>query len=247
MTEKSKPINWTPIIVTGASVGGIALILYLIQRGEAGDREMAERIMDDWQLEWAEVQPFVENMYASGRQPTDGETNVLSSMLEQMQLKEYSIYELSRSTWSELGSLIWDLAAGWGIIVGTAVAGYGATKLVKKWTDKNKPPPNFPCPACDFVGTTKGALEWHIKNEHTINTDNLQVAQQTYLSTAMWTQSAVAVETNLFQQIYQGWNRLPQATQVIIVVGLVIVAVALIVGTAGTAALGYAAAAMVLA
>lgn len=248
MTEKeSKPINWTPVIATGAAVGGIALILYLINRGEAEDRELAKRILDDWELEWEEVQPYVEGMYAGGRTPTDAETNIISSMLEQMKFKEYTIYELSKSTWSELGALAGDIAAGWGIVIGSTVAGYAAIKLVKNWTNKHKPPPNYPCPACDFVGATKGALAYHIKTIHQISKANAAQAQQVFLQSNLWAQSTVAVESGLYDKVYLEWPKLSTTQILYIVLAIVVIVAAAILSAGAGAALAPAAAALVLA
>jgi len=243
--EPAKKINWTPIIITGAAVGGIYAIIKLLQSGEEADKELARRILEDWQLEFDQVQPYVESMYSEGRTPTEGEVEVLSSTLDQMKLKEYTINELSKSVWAELGDMAWDIAAGWGIIIGVTVTGYVAIRLAKNWIDKNKPPPNFPCPKCGEVFSTEGALKYHIENQHTINYANLTAAQQAFLQTPSWVQNAIAVESGLYDKTFIDWRAIGKYALIAIAIAaaialVVYVAPAVVPALQGAIALAFA-------
>ena len=231
--EKKREINWTPVAIGGAILGGLFLVWKIIGTlagGNPANNEQARLIMTDWQQEFDQVKSLTESMYAGGRTPTDQETAALSSILNQMKLKEWTIYELSKSVWSELGDMAMNIAKAWGIIIGVTVPGYIAIKLVKNWTNKNRPPPNYPCPAGDFVGATKGALDYHIKTVHPINTANLTLAQQAFSQASSWAQNAVAVESGLYDKTFIEWTSLSTAEIRAIVVAIAIIVAAALVG-----------------
>jgi hypothetical protein len=229
--EETK-INWTPIIVGAVVLGGLYLVWKITQSitgGGEANREQAELILQDWQQEFDVVKPLVENMYSGGRTPTEQEVETLSSLLDQMKLKEYTIQKLSTTVWEELGEAAMDIAKAWGIIVGVPIAGYVAVKLVKTWTDKNKPPPNYPCPKCGAVFATEGALKYHIQTQHTVSMANATQAQQIFQQNVTWAQDAVAVHSGLYDRIYVPWPHLSTTEITLIVVAIAVVAAAALI------------------
>ena len=209
MTEEAKnKVNWTPIIVTGAAIGGIYLIWRLLHAESEADREQARLILEDWQLEFNELRPYVETIYAGGRTPTDQEIAVLSSMLDQMKIKEETIQQLSRSVFGELQDLIETAAKNWWLVpaaIITPIAGYMTYELVRRWFNNRRPPPNFPCPKCGEVFSTEGALKHHIETTHTPTAQFALEAQQNFAQASTWVQEAVAVES-YYAGTYSSWH-----------------------------------------
>lgn len=208
-TEAKDKINWTPIIVTGAIFGGIFLVWKLFRAESEADREQARLILEDWQLEFDELRPYTETIYAGGRTPTEQEIAILSSMLDQMKVKEETIQQLSRSVFGELQDLIETTAKNWWLmptVIITPIAGYMTYKLVRRWFNNRRPPPNFPCPKCDAVYSTEGSLKHHIETEHTPTVEFALAAQQKFVQTSTWVQNAVAVES-YYAKTYTNWSR----------------------------------------
>jgi hypothetical protein len=227
--EKEQRVNWTPVLVGGVAVGGLYLVYKIVQAigGEnEADREQARLIMEDWQQEFDELKAYSDIIYANGRTPTESEAQIMSSMLDQMKLKEYTIYELSKSTWSELKDLANAIARDMGIIAGTVVVGYVAIKILKRWRDRNNPPPNFPCPAGDFVGRTQGELQYHIKTHHVPDVSQAYAAQQSFGTTCSWVQNAVAVESTLYNKTFFQWPTLSKTELILIAAGVALVLIA---------------------
>lgn len=207
----TKPINWTPVIVSGVILGGVALIGWVLTRGEAEDRELAKEILEDWQLEFDELKNYTETIYYGGRQPTTQEVAIISRMLENMAIKEITIKQLSETVWQEAADLIKTTAANWWllpVVVFTPIAGYATYKLVKGWKDKNQPPPNFPCPKCGASFSTAGALKHHIEVEHTPTKQFATEAQAQFVQTSTWVQGAAAVDSVLYGRTYSRWSSL---------------------------------------
>jgi len=207
-TEAQGKMNWTPIIAVGAVGGGIFLIWKLLHAESEADREQARLIMEDWQLEFDELRPYVETIYAGGRTPTEQEIAVLSSMLDQMKIKEETIQQLSRSVFGELQDLIETAAKNWWLVpavIITPIAGYMTYKLVRRWFNNRRPPPNFPCPKCGAVYGTEGALKHHIETTHTPTTQFALESQQNFGQLSTWVQEAVAVES-YYAKTYTRWD-----------------------------------------
>lgn len=207
--EKKKEINWTPIIIAGAAVGGIYFIIRQLMSGDVEDRELAREILKDWQLEFDQLQSYVESIYYGGRIPTDQETAVLSSMLDQMAIKETTILQLSKTVWQEAQDVITTTAKNWWllpVVVFTPIAGYGAFKLVRRWFNNRRPPPNFPCPKCGSVYGTEGALKAHMDNSHAPTAEFALEAQQKFFQASTWVQGGVAVES-YYGRTYTNWSR----------------------------------------
>lgn len=207
----TKPINWTPVIIGGTVIGGAALIIWLLTRGEAEDRELAREILEDWQQEFDALKTYTEQIYYGGRQPTEQEVAIISQMLEQMSIKETTIKQLSETVWQEAEELIKTVVASWWlvpIITFTPIAGYAAYKAVKGWKDKNQPPPNFPCPKCGANFGTAGALRHHIETEHTTTKEFATEAQAQFVQTSTWVQGATAIDSALYGRTYSQWSRL---------------------------------------
>jgi hypothetical protein len=245
MTEEAKQtkreINWTPIIVVGAAIGGIYLIARLFQSGEESDKELAREILADWQLEFDELKSYTDNIYAGGRTPTEAETAAVSSMIDQMKLKELTIYELSKSVWLELRDLANGIAQSLGIIIGEVIAGYVAIRVIKRWIDKNRPPPNFPCPKCGIVYATEGALKYHITNTHIPTLAHATEAQQAFSQTSSWVQSLIADE-GLQTETFIDWRTLSKVAIVILVAAIIAIVTAGLAAPAEAALLQPAAA-----
>jgi hypothetical protein len=212
--EKERKVNWTPIIVTVAAGTGIFLILKLFLSENAADREQAKIILDDWQQEFDELKPYTEAIYYGGRTPTEQEIAILSSMLDQMKIKEETIQSLSKSVFTELKDLIETAARNWWLVpvaIITPIAGYMTYKLVKGWKNRRGPPPNFPCPKCGIVFATEGALKNHIETAHTPIAASAIQARQAFDQTSTWVQNAVAIES-YYAQTFTNWSAfsLPQ-------------------------------------
>jgi hypothetical protein len=206
--EKETKVNWNYVIAGSAAIGGVALLVYLVKTitGEDADkREQAERILADWQQEWDVAEPFMQSIYAGDVAPTQAQTILLGDQLEDMKVKELAIKELSQSTWSELGVMAKDIGIGLGIAIGVPVAGYVAAKLTNNWIDKNKPPPSYPCPVCDQIFATKGALKHHIETGHVIDYAQLAQAQQMFRSTPIFAQTYVATQSGYYNAINVDW------------------------------------------
>lgn len=207
----TKPINWTPVIIGGTMIGGAALIIWLLTRGEAEDRELAREILEDWQMEFDELKTYTEQIYYGGRQPTEQEVAIISQMLEQMSIKEITIKQLSETVWQEAEDVIKAAISGWWlvpVIIFTPIAGYAAYKAVKGWKDKNQPPPSFPCPKCGASYSTAGALKHHVETEHTPIKQFATEAQAQFVQTSTWVQGAIAVDSALYSRTYSQWSRL---------------------------------------
>lgn len=187
--EKSKPINWNYVLVGGMTLGGIVLLWKLIEHLTASggtvppeNRQQAQEILADWQNEFDEVHALMDRIYAEGRTPTDNEAQIISNFQDQMKWKELTIHDLDITTFEQLKELVWSIAKSLGVIVGTLLLAWVTIKLlsalIRKWWPPS--PPNYPCPACDFVGATKSALNLHMRNQHTIQTANLAQAQYVF-------------------------------------------------------------------
>jgi hypothetical protein len=210
-------INWTPIAVGGLVIGGIVLAWKMLQSlgsESPANQEQARIILTDWQLEFDEMKTYTETIYAGGRTPTDQEIAVLSSMLDQMKIKELTVHDLSKTVFSELKNLIDTLAADWWLVpVSVAsviilpIAGYMTYKLIKEWKNRRGPPPNFPCPKDGIVFATEGALKNHIETAHTPILAFVAQARQAFDQTSTWVQSAVAVES-YYSQTFTIWSAL---------------------------------------
>jgi len=209
--EKEGKINWTPIVIGGAAVGGLFLIWKIveaIQGGSEANKEQARLILEDWQQEFDELKPYVETIYAGGRTPTDQEIAILSSMLDQMKIKEETIQQISTSIFREIRDVIETAAKDWWLVptvIITPIAGYMTYKLVRRWFNNRRPPPNFPCPKCGAVYSTEGALKHHIETEHIPTVQFALEAQQNFAQTSTWVQNAVAVES-YYAGTYDRWD-----------------------------------------
>jgi len=207
----TKPISWTPVIIGGTVIGGAALIIWLLTRGEVEDRKLAREILDDWQMEFDELKNYTEQIYYGGRQPTEQEVEILSRMLDEMSIKETTIKQLSSTVWQEAVDVIKAAASAWWlvpVVVFTPIAGYAAYKVVKGWKDKKQPPPSFPCPKCGASFGTEGALKYHIETEHSPNKQFANEAQAQFVQTSTWVQGATAVESALYSRTYSRWSAL---------------------------------------
>lgn len=200
----TKGINWTPIIIGGTALGAI----YLITRLFLSRTEQAKEILEDWQQEFDQLQPYVESIYAGGRTPTEQEVAVLSAMLENMRIKEQTVEQLSKSFFTELHDIIETTAKNWWLMpvaIITPIAGYMTYKLVKGWFNNRRPPPNFPCPKCGAVFGTKEALKRHIETEHTPTAQFALEAQENFAQASTWVQNAVAVES-YYAKTFTRWD-----------------------------------------
>jgi hypothetical protein len=206
--ETEHKVNWTPVLVV-AGIGVTALIIGKLFFAESeADREQARLILEDWQLEFYELKNYTETIYAGGRTPTEQEIAIMSSMLDQMKIKEETIQQLSRSVFGELQDVIEAAARNWWlmpVVIITPIAGYMTYKLVKGWFNNRRPPPNFPCPKCDGVFSTEGALKHHIQTDHQPDITNAFAAQQNFAQTSTWVQNAVAVES-YYAKTYTNWG-----------------------------------------
>lgn len=209
-----RAVNWTPIIVGGTVVaGGIVLykILQTLEAGSEADRELAREIMADWQLEFDQLQPYMESIYYSGREPTEQELAILSSMLTQMEIKERTIYELSRSVFNEFTDMaagiaadLWLVSKAVALITLSGIAGYVTYKIVREWKNRRGPPPTYPCPICGAVYGTAQALEYHVGAEHPVTSAYTIQAQVEFGRATSWIQNAVAVEM-FYGRTYTNW------------------------------------------
>lgn len=209
--KATKPINWTPVIVSGFILGGVALIGWVLTRGEAADRELAGEILEDWQMEFDLMKSYTEMIYYGGRQPTEQEVAIISQELENMAVKEITIKQLSETVWQEAEDVMKTAISGWWlvpVVVFTPIAGYVAYKAVKGWKDKNQPPPSFPCPKCGASYSTAGALKYHIENQHTPTKQFAIQAQSQFVQTSTWVQGAAAVDSALYGRTYSRWSSL---------------------------------------
>jgi hypothetical protein len=215
MTEETEhKINWTPIIVVGAAGVGIYFILKLLISGSAANQEQARLIIADWQQEFDELKTYTETIYAGGRTPTDQEIAVLSSMLDQMSIKEQTVNQLSKSGFTQLMDVIKTAAANWWLvpvevaaISFTPIAGYLTYKLVRRWFNNRRPPPNFPCPTGDgFVAGSEAELKNHMDRVHPPTIAHAVDAQQAFSQISPWVQNAVAVES-YYATTFTTWNR----------------------------------------
>lgn len=209
MEEETKSkVNWTPVFVIGA-IGVTALIIGKLLYAESeADREQAKLILEDWQLEFDELKAYTETIYAGGRTPTDQEIAIMSSMLDQMKIKEETIQQLSKSVFEELRDIIETAAKNWWLVplvIITPIAGYMTYKLVKGWFNNRRPPPNFPCPKGDAIFSTEAELKHHIQTKHQPNPANAPEAQQDFVQTSSWVQNAVAVES-YYAKTYTDWS-----------------------------------------
>ena len=204
-------INWTPVIVSGVILGGVALIGWVLTRGEAEDRELAREILEDWQMEFDELKTYTESIYYGGRQPTTQEVAIISRMLENMAIKEETTKQLSETVWQEFRELWETVVSGWWLVPITGVsivATYAAYKAVKGWKDKRQPPPSFPCPKCGTSFGTAGALKYHIETQHTPTKQFAAEAQAQFVQTSTWVQGATAVDSMLYGRTYSRWSSL---------------------------------------
>lgn len=208
--ETKRPeINWNYVILGGAALGAIALVLAVVKEITSEDeerRKLAEQIFQEWVREWYEVEPYMKQIYLAGT-PTEEQTLLLGQMLDQMKWKELNISSLSKTTWAELVDLARQIGIALGVVGGTVVA-YVAIKTVNNWINKNRPPPNFPCPKCDQVFATEGALKYHIETGHTINPAGIDYAQQAFLKSPLFAQYYVATQTGYYNQIYVPWKEI---------------------------------------
>lgn len=220
-TEESKSkVNWNLVIGAGAVLGGIYLIGKIIATlggGSPADREQAKLIMIEWQQEYDVMNPYVESIYAGGRTPTEQEIATLSSMVDQMKIKELTIKSLSTSVADQLRDLITTLAANWWLVpVSIAslllgiIAGYWTIRLVLNWKKRKGPPPNFPCPKCGAVYASEEALKYHIEHEHIATLAYAAEAQQAFRQTSTWVQNAVASES-YYAQTFTNWRSWSQS------------------------------------
>jgi len=197
---KPNKMNWTPVATVGAVAGGAALIIWLLTRGESGDQELAREIMEDWELEFDDLQNYTEMIYAGGRTPTVSEIAILSQKLDHMGLKEETVHNLSLSVWRELQDLIKTAAKNWWlvpVVIFTPIAGYGAFKILRGWFNNRRPPGAWPCPIDGQVFATEEHLRQHMESQHPVNPDpdDIDYAQNQFRLTSSWVQNAVAVET----------------------------------------------------
>lgn len=207
----TKPINWTPVIVSGVILGGATLIGWVLTRGEAEDRELAREILEDWQLEFDLMKNYTEMIYYGGRQPTELEIAIISQELENMAIKEETVYQLSKTVWQEFRELWETVVSGWWVVPVTGVSlvvTYGAYQAVKGWKNRHQPPPNFPCPKCGTSFSTAGALKYHIETQHTPTKQFAAEAQAQFVQTSTWVQGATAVDSVLYGRTYSRWSSL---------------------------------------
>jgi len=203
--ETKKEIPWTPIIIGGAALSAI----YLITRLFLSRTEQAKEVLEDWELEFDELQSYIERIYAGDRTPTEQEVAILSSMLDQMKIKEETVQQLSKSVFTELHDIIETAARNWWLVpavIISPIAGYMTYKLVKGWFNNRRPPPNFPCPKCGAVFGTEGALKRHIETEHTPTGQFALEAQENFAQASTWVQNAVAVES-YYAKTFTRWDR----------------------------------------
>lgn len=225
-TEGKRAVNWTPIVIAGAATGGLYLIwriMRTIGEGSESDKELAREIMAEWYVQFENMKDYTEMVYHMGRTPTDEELAILSAHLDNMAIKELTVYNLSKSIWEELKELIETVAENWwlGIAVGMAwVPGYATYKLFKKWKDRNQPPPNFPCPRCDYVAGTEGALKHHFESTHDVVAAAAAQAQVDFHKLSTFVQGAVAVES-VYGSVYNNWGTMSLPTLRSVTWGLV--------------------------
>lgn len=216
MTDKAKEekINWTPVVIAGAAVGGLFLVWKIIdtlREGSEADRELAREILIDWQQEFDVLKPYMESIYAGGRIPTEQEIAVLSSMLSQMEVKEITIQQLSKSVWKEFEDMaagvaasLWLVSKSVALLAISGIAPYVTYKIVKGWKNRRQPPPNFPCPKCGALYSTEAALKNHIETAHAPTLQFAFQAQQNFAQTSTWVQNAVAVES-YYGKTFTSW------------------------------------------
>jgi hypothetical protein len=182
----SPPINWNYVLIGGFTLGGIVLLTKLLQNIGGGitpeEHDIAVRILEDWQNEFDLVHELIDKIYSEGRTPTDDEMAIISSFQDQMKLKEYNISHHDPTVIEQLKDFVNSVAQSLGLIVGVLILGWITIKIIIPLLRNRFPPkpPNYPCPVCDFVGTTKSALNLHIRNQHTIQTANLDQAQYAF-------------------------------------------------------------------
>jgi len=208
-SEVASKVNWTPIVlVVGGSIGVYAIIKAL-KSGEEERRKEAERILEDWRMEWETLNPYVESIFYGGREPTDSEMAIMDSMMKQMELKEITIQRLSTSTFQELGDIARTLAKNWWlvpVVVLTPIAGYVAFKLVKGWFQNRPPrPPTFKCPVCGEIFSSEFRLREHTEQYHPPTKANIATAQSIYRGTGTWVQGLVATDS-IYSRAYGSWS-----------------------------------------
>lgn len=214
--DTQEKINWTPVVITGLVVAGVFggyLVIKSVTAGGAERRELAERILVDYQAEEIELRDWVEQIFAGGRTPTDEEMAVFDSMTEQMVLKEKTIYELSRTTFSALHEVLSEAASKWWLVpVGVAsitlipIAGYMVFKYVREWFNRRPPgPPTFECPVCHEMFYTKEALKKHKDIKHYVTKANLAQAQELFIEASVWVRGAVAAESGMYAKVERDW------------------------------------------
>lgn len=215
--EKAKDtINWTPVVVGGTVIaGGIILykILQTIAGGSEADRELAREIMVDWQQEFDQLQPYMESIYYGGRVPTEQELAIVSAMLSQMEIKERTIYELSKSVFTEFQDMaagvaasLWLVSKSVALLVLTGAGLFVTYKIWKEWKNRRRPPPNYPCPICGAVYSTAEALKHHVGAQHPVTLAYAIQAQVEFGKATTWVQNAVAVEY-FYSKTYTNWSR----------------------------------------
>lgn len=209
--NKEKKIDWGPIVFAGVALGGIYAIIRALKGWTPWDGKKYEEamiILEDYRVELEELQPYVESIYAGDRVPTEQEEAILSSMVRQMELKEATVYNLSRTVWNQLSDIIKDAAKVWWtvpLVVFTPIAGYGTYKMIKGWFKNRRPPPGFTCPSCGVIFDTETGLKEHVRTEHRIATANIGAAQELFNQSSAWVQGAVAAE-GAYGKINRDWR-----------------------------------------
>jgi hypothetical protein len=209
-------VNWTALGVGALVVGG-GIVLWKILETLTGpspeEQKIIDEILHEWQSEFDQLKSYSETIYANGRTPSDQEIAVLSSMLDQMSLKEQTMVGFSSSGFDQLVKLIREMAADWWLVPITVasitilpIGGYMTYKLVKEWKNRRGPPPNFPCPFGDgFVGATADQLKHHLQTNHPATAQFAGQAQQSFAQASTWVQNAVAVES-YYAATFTNWR-----------------------------------------
>lgn len=213
--KKEHKVNWTHVIIGGTVLGGGFLLYKILQTiygGSEADRELAREIMIEWQQEFDVMKPYMESIYYGGREPTEQELAILSSMLSAMEAKEATLPQLSKSIWKEFEELAAEIAASlWltskavALLTISGISSYVTYKIVREWKNRRNPPPNFPCQICGAVYSSAEALKTHVEHTHPVTLDYAIQAQTEFIKATTWIQNAVAVE-HFYSKTYTNWK-----------------------------------------
>jgi len=203
-------VNWTAIgvgvIVIGAGV--IALkIVETLSGPSPGEREEIEKLIQMWEDEFSVFKPYIESIYTPGHTPTDQEIAVLNSMMEGMQGKEQTIYQISVPGWTQVVPVIKEIGAtAWQISLSVLVAGFAIVVLAYLFKKIRRPPSSWNCPKCGKRFGSAEELGTHVIDGHMIVLENAGEAQQSFNRTSPWVQNAVAVQSAYYGYAFADWR-----------------------------------------